>query len=764
MLKYLKGRKWPELFASALVLGLAVMIFHVEPRLLRQLRLTVFDTFMSLKPRPFDDAAATPVRIVDIDDESLSRLGQWPWPRDRMADLVRALRAAGAAVIAFDVVFAEPDRTSPGAVAEHLPPEMEDREALAGVLAALPDHDKLFAEAMKEGDGGAGQVVLGFSLTDLDAGETTRNKASIVSVGPDPLPWLIRKRGLVTNLRPFERAAQGNGAFTMEPDQDGVVRRVPLAIAVVSERISEATGETRLPRMYPALSTEVLRLLAGTRTITIASSDRYAGKDSTGQVIISHVDIEDRVIPTDEFGRILVYYSGHRADRYIPAWKVLDGSADTDRLKGAVVFIGTSAAGLLDLRASPLDRVLPGVEVHAEIVEQALEGAFLKRSQETENLEFITMLVLGILMMVMLPRLGALYSALATVLAVVALLGISWMVFLKDGLLLDPVYPGFVLIAVYGAGTLVGYMREEQEKKQVRTAFAHYLAPAMVEELANNPGKLKLGGEIRDMTLLFSDIRGFTTISEQFEPEELVQLINDFLTPMTGIVMDRRGTIDKYMGDAMMAFWNAPLDDADHAAHACDAALALISALDPINAELKSRAEETGRKYMPLLVGAGVNSGPCCVGNMGSAQRFDYSVLGDTVNLASRLEGQTKDYGVDIVIGDGTRSRAPDFAALEIDRIRVKGKKEPVTIHTLLGRPDMAETAEFREAAAQHVAFLAAYRGQEWDKAEALCIAGKAVLNRKLNNLYDMYLARIAAYRAEPPGEAWDGVYVATSK
>ncbi|MBM3571087.1 MAG: adenylate/guanylate cyclase domain-containing protein, partial [Alphaproteobacteria bacterium] len=336
--------------------------------------------------------------------------------------------------------------------------------------------------------------------------------------------------------------------------------------------------------------------------------------------------------------------------------------------------------------------------------------------------------------------------------------------------LFDPVYPSAVILMVYIAESLILYFRSEAERRTVRTAFSRYMSPALVAQLAQHPERLKLGGQMRDMTLLFCDIRGFTTISEQFDAEGLTRFINRFLTPMTDVILGKQGTIDKYMGDAIMAFWNAPLDDPHHAANACRAALTMIADLSALNQNWRKEAEAEGRPFRPVDIGIGLNSGLCCVGNMGSDQRFDYSVLGDDVNLASRLEGQSKTYGVAIVVGENTRARAPGFATLEIDLIKVKGKTKPVRIFTLAG--DEAEVASnsFQTLKSTHDAMMAAYRGQDWNGAERSLeqcremVKGRSRAAGRFDGLYDVYAERIAEFRARPPGPDWDGVYVAMTK
>ena len=350
--------------------------------------------------------------------------------------------------------------------------------------------------------------------------------------------------------------------------------------------------------------------------------------------------------------------------------------------------------------------------------------------------------------------------------AAAGLTGITWYLYIEQKILLDVTYPGAITILIYAVLTFANYAREAAEKRQVRGAFGQYLSPALVEQLAENPEKLRLGGETKEMTLLFCDVRGFTTISEQYKsnPQGLTVLINRLLTPLTGEILEREGTIDKYMGDCIMAFWNAPLDDLEHSYHACESSLAMFKSLEELNAVREVEAKEEGIEFLPLNIGIGINTGDCVVGNMGSEQRFDYSVLGDAVNLAARLEGQSKNYGVGVVIGEITYNQVGDrFATIELDQIAVKGKTEAVTIFGLLGGPEMQGEQGFQKLAETHEQMLMAYRSQDFDKAEELCKVCRTIPGNP-EVLYDLYDERIKDYKENPPGPDWDGVFVATSK
>jgi adenylate cyclase len=476
-----------------------------------------------------------------------------------------------------------------------------------------------------------------------------------------------------------------------------------------------------------------------------------------------------------------VHFRPYDPGLYIPAVDVFRNKFDKERVRGRAILIGTSAEGLKDIRTSPIDDALPGVEVHANLLETILAHSYLKRPINSLGNELVVALICGFLMIWLVPNLGAAFTAFMAVSLIAAMVGYSWWEYSGNifGLftfgekanlnLIDATYPAASTFILYTFLTYSSYAKSAAERKQVRGAFAQYLSPALVEQLADEPERLTLGGEMRDMTVLFADIRGFTAISEQFktDPQGLTNLINRFLTPMTDMILERRGTIDKYMGDCIMAFWNAPLDDADHVVHACDSALAMFSALESLNAAIKAEREAAGELFLPIIIGIGLNSGEACVGNMGSNQRFDYSVLGDTINLGARLESQSKNYGVGIVIGDLTYQGAPGYAMLEMDFIAVKGKTEGVRIYTLQGQPDLAQTPEFLALAEKNDAMIMAYRGQKWDEARKLvdeCRVLDDFLPKPLDVLYDMYEERIEHFVAEPPAEDWDGVFVATSK
>jgi adenylate cyclase len=751
--------RWADWFGAGrgvalLLLFLLILLRALDPGPIELLRLKTFDFYQRLKPR--EVPPERPVVIIDIDERSLFEVGQFPWARTKVAQLVDNLREYGVAVLGFDIVFAEPDRLNPSNLADSLAENITASGASVSQdeltpLYNLPSNDEILGQAIAKlptvvGQGGLREKVPGKAPYEGP-------KPSFGSKGGNPLPYIRAKfPDMAWNVPAIDSMATGRGVFSTNPELDGLIRRIPLVMHV------DGT-------LYPALSMEMLRVATGQKSMLI-HTDETAGGIQAVQVGRAFK------IPTDFAGRIFVYFSEADWDKYIPAVDVLNKTVkNPERLAGKIAIIGTSALGLLDIKATPVVEQLPGVEVHANIIESVISTYGYQRPQMLERpyiapgVEWMFMMVVGLSLIILVPVIGARWTLLLLVVVCATLFAGSWYYFSEELQLYDPVYPTLTAIILFLYLTYASYAREEAQRRLVRGQFSRYMSPKLVEELAKNPDKLKLGGEMRDMTLLFCDVRGFTTVSEQFTAEGLTQLINRFLTPMTDIIVDREGTIDKYMGDCIMAFWNAPLDDPQHAHNACDSALTMMERLNPLNEELRLWAEEENRKHVPLNVGIGLNSGIACVGNMGSEQRFDYSVLGDTVNTAARLEGQSKTYGVNIVIGEETANGAQGYAILELDLIQVKGKTEAVRIFGLMGKPDVAEADWFKKLKAKHDALIAAYRSQKWDEARALSKECRTLRQDLfIDGFYDLIDERIDEFEANPPGPDWDGVYIATSK
>ncbi len=706
-----------------------------------------FDAFQQLKPREYSDAG---VRIIDLDDESLARLGQWPWPRTQVARLEKKLQDLGASVTAYDIFFSEPDRTSPRRIAASWPSTPEFA-ALRERVAKLPDHDDILASALREG-----KAVLGCALTGERNAVAVPQKTAITYMArtPDDRPMIRDYPGAVSNLPQLERAAAGLANVGFEPELDQVIRGTPL--------IFKLHG-----KIIPALPLEALRVAQGLKDFAIklaGAGTEYSGDRGKDRDVVA-IKVGQFLIPTDENGGIWLYYTKTAPERTIPAWRIFEKGFDRAAIEGSICFIGTSATGLKDIRATPLNPAAPGVEVHANVTEQIITRTFLKRPDWALGGEFIYLLTLGLFLLWILGRAGAMWAGPVAAAAIALSIGMSWHAFTAWRWLLDPLFPSLGLFTVYATWSAVSFVRTEGDKRRITDTFGRYLSPKVVEKLAKNPEGVQLGGETREMTFHFCDIRGFTTISEKFDPHGLTVFINNFLTPMTQIILEHDGTIDKYMGDCIMAFWNAPMNVPDHARRACEAALKMHARLAELNAQWQDEAKAKGISLPKIEIGTGLNTGPAVVGNMGSTLRVDYTVLGDDVNLASRLEGQSKTYGVHVVIGPLTREMTPDFAAIELDLIKVKGKTKPVNIYALLGDPAVARSASFLALAAKHAQFLEVYRSARFDEAAKL-MAEARILGEPWHagKLYDLYAERLEAFRVEPPPPGWDGVFTATSK
>jgi adenylate cyclase len=731
------GRKfgYARLICLALLVGFAALRI-ADPAPIEELRVRIFDTFQVIEPRV---KTARPVTIVDIDEKSLGKLGQWPWPRTNIADMITNLTRLGAVVIAFDIVFAEPDRLNPDAAAKTM--RYLD-ELTRSKLRELPSNDQIFADAMRRS-----RVVLGETGLAEVAGkfDETLPVTGFAMLGEDPQPFLFDFPGLLRNVHVLEETAAGRGLFTIKVERDGIVRRVPMMM--------RAQGAT-----MPSLSFEILRVATGTPTI-IMKSDR-AGLKSVG--------VRGLEIPTDRNGQLWVHFARHDPSIYVSAADVIDGSVAQEKISGKLVLIGTSAVGLNDIKTTPVSPAIPGVEIHAQVLEAALTKQFLSQPPYGPLLEFGAALLLGILVIAFAPKFGPVTLVAVGALFATVLIGTSWYFYTQHLLLIDFTYPLLSTTAIYLTLIFSSFVREQAQRRQIRSAFGQYLSPALVEQLAQSPEKLVLGGEEREMTIMFSDVRGFTTISESYkhDPQGLTALMNRFLTPLTNAILARKGTIDKYMGDAIMAFWNAPIDDKEHQLNACEAALDMLERIDGLNKERELEAQNGGHAYIPINVGVGLNTGICVVGNMGSNLRFDYSVLGDSVNLASRLEGQSKEYGFPIIVGSKTALAVKDkFAILELDFIMVKGKKEPEVIYAIAGREDTAQSGRFQRLRNLTIEMLACYRSRDWEGALAAIERGRTTDEaHSLELLYDLYEARLHSYRENPPPEDWNGAFALLTK
>jgi adenylate cyclase len=736
--KYGFIRDWFHLILSIFTIFIIVAIRWVDVDFISRTRFNIFDGYQRFLPR---EHKILPVRIIDIDDATLEKQGQWPWSRTKVAELVTQLKAMGATVIGFDAIFAEFDRTSPQNIVQLWQQNFAISPDLQATLKKLPNHDLLFAQAIKN----AGNVVLSFALSSESTPITPPLNATLTADNKDYLTALPVFSSSVKNIALLEQAAVGSGSYDIEAEADSIVRRLPLLF-----RLND--------KVYPSLVLESLRIKEKVQTISIQTSREHR------QIRIISVTVGHYTIPTDAQGNIWLYFPKTIHNHAIPVWKILAKAADVN-VKNCIVIIGTSATGLIDQRATPLNPFASSVDIHVNALEQIMLKKFLSVPAWSKTLDISLIIGWGLFFISVMRYIGPVICLFLAISFASFFAAVSWTMFERSGVLIDPVYASVGVLIIYFVVALINFVKTELERNNVRNAFNRYLSPSLTEQLVKNPNKLELGGEMRDMTILFCDIRGFTTISEQFDAHGLTHFINRFLTPMTIVILENQGTIDKYIGDCIMAFWNAPLDDKDHAIHAAKSALVMLDELVILNEQQKLLAERENRRFIPINIGIGLNSGLCCVGNMGSEQRFDYSVLGDDVNLASRLEGQSKNYEVSIVIGEATQQKVKHlFALLELDLIQVKGKLRAVRIFTLLGDKTLKESLEFRQLAQLHQEMLLNYRSKNWLEALNLVRQCQQVKEFPLYKFYKIYERRISFFMENPPPEDWSGVYVATEK
>jgi adenylate cyclase len=678
--------------------------------------------------------------IVDIDTKSLGEVGRFPWSRNVLAKLVDQLAGHyGAAAIGFDVSFPEPDTSSGYAVLDRLAAhELKDDAALRTQLARLQpalDYDGLFARALQ-----GRPVVLGYNLADVKRGALPAPAFTAADLKGRELV-AYSADGYEANLARLQAAARGAGSFTVVSDDDGMVR---------SSSLLQQIGDGYYPSL--ALATAAVYLDANAIAPDFGKYDADSGAADAIRLFGARAA---RRIPVGLGLLTAVQFRGPGgpqggAFRYVSAADVLAGRVTPGVLKGAIVLVGTTAPGLQDLRATPVNKDFPGVEVHANVIKSILDQHYKTHPDYASGIEFAQVIVVGLALSLLLPALAPLAAVLASGSAFAAVVGFNWYAYR----MLDWTTNMFVcllLIALLFVLNLAwGWFFEHRKGRALVSRFGEYVAPELVAQMAENPEAYTMEGESRELSVMFVDVRGFTTISEGLSPKALREYINLYLTAMSEDIRgSHQGTLDKYIGDAVMAFWGAPVAFADHASRAVATSLLMQASAARLNDDFKRRG------WPPLAIGIGINSGLMHVGDMGSAIRRAYTVMGDAVNLGSRLEGITKVYGVGIAVGAATRLAAPEFVYRELDLVRVKGKNEPVAIFEPLGKPVDVAPAVLDELAAWDAA-LARVRAQDWDGAESAIAALQAAHPQR--GLYALYLERIARWRADPPGAGWDGV------
>ncbi|WP_422049770.1 CHASE2 domain-containing protein [Shimia sp.] len=730
-------------FARIVALGLIVFALFVriaDPIPVQLVRNLTFDAYQRILPRVPEEL---PVAIIDIDDASIAEIGQWPWPRTRFAEMIDKLTEFGAVAIAFDVIFAEPDRLSPQAIAldnSALPQQVSQ------ALSLLPDNDDVLAASFKRARVIVGQTSIRSAFHRSIPNEQIPDVPHAM-MGPSPVGFILELPDLVQNLPVLEDAASGRGMFSIRPDPDGVYRNLPM--------VMNAQGQLRL-----ALAPEMLRVATGGAPFVLRSNE--AGVDG--------VVLARQFIQTAADGTVRPYLTRSLQERFIPASDVLNGKLRPDHVAGKLLFFGTSAVGLGDYRATPFGVAVPGVELHAQLLENLLTGSLLQRPNYAISAELAVTLLLCLLFVIVTPIMNAGFLAVSSVAMLTAFGWGSFLLFQNEKILLDASFPIVSALATIIFMSTTNYMREEKRRRDIRSAFGHYVSEDLVNALSDNPDGLQLGGETRELTLLFSDVRGFTPIAESFRdnPAGLTRLMNTFLNLQSNAILNEKGTIDKFMGDAVMAFWNAPLSHEDHARAACRAALLMRDGVEALNIKRQKEAKAAGTEFLEIRFGIGIATGSCMVGNMGSDTRFDYTAMGDPVNLASRLEGQSSTYGKTVIVAAETeRLVRDDFALLEVDFVRLKGKQQAEHIFALLGDVKLLREAMFAKIRQTNAEMLEAYRSRDWARAKEMLETLKPLVtdfDARLNTHLMNYHTRIEDFERLPPPRDWDGVHDATTK
>ena len=722
-------------------IGNAARIYRLD--FVDQLSSIIYDYRLRLTmPRTMDDR----IVILDIDEKSLKEEGQWPWGRDRLALLMDKLfDQYGVVVVGFDVVFAERDESSGLKVLQKLGQnQLKNDVPFQSVLNQIQpqlEYDKLFADKIRNRN-----VVLGYYLTN-------QQNINVSGVLPEPVfpagTFKGRPVGFTTwngygaNLPELQKAAASVGHFNPLVDIDGRVRRVPMLV--------EYDGA-----YYESLSLAVVRTLLGHPKLLPG----YADVKSGGYLGLEWLELDyagGRLkIPVDRDVATFVPYRGKQGSfHYISVADVLHDRVDLAQLKDKIILVGTTAPGLLDMRATPVEEVYPGVEVHANMISGILDQNLKELPAYMLGAEVVWLLLIGIALSFLLPLFSPAKAIMASAFVLVTTMALSLLLW-SYGNILMPVANSVVMISLlFALDMSYGYFVESRNKRQITGLFGQYVPSELVEEMAKHPERVSMEGESREMTILFSDVRGFTNISEGLDPKELTLLMHEFLTPLSRVIYKHRGTIDKYMGDCIMAFWGAPLPDPIHARNAILAGIEMQAALKALQPYFKERG------WPEIKAGIGINTGRVSVGNMGSEVRVAYTVMGDEVNLASRLEGITKQYGVDIIVGENTKNAVPDFIYRELDHVRVKGKDKPVAIYEPMGLVSEA-SKELQDEVRLFHEVRRFYRRQAWDQAELqLMNLQRMSLDTKL---YGIYAERVAYYRNNPPVADWDGVFVFETK
>lgn len=728
------------IFLGIFLVCLAIWVLITPNRAVRSLteRLDHLGYDLQLRTRVLTNhnPPLSPVAIVDIDDNSLKVEGRWPWPRSKLAELVDELQKQGASVIAFDIFFSEKEPN----IASHVSAELSEKNLLNPALAEvlkknepLFDEDTVFAKSMSNTNS---VLALGFLPRKQTQNELP---TPVLTLTPDQQAQLsiIRAQGYISNIPILQQAAKGGGFINIFADNDGIIRRSPLLIAYEN-------------KVYPSLSLQAIMSFLGEQVSLVTHT--YGEEQK-----IEGVRIGSRVIPTDDKSQVLIPFIGRSYTfPYYSATEILHGKIAKDALLGKILFIGTSATGLGDLQATSIQNPFPGVEIQATLVNGILLDNFSYKPAWTVGANLFLVTLFGLLAAWLFPYLGPRTLGLIIVVLPPLLLFINNFIWEQTGLILSFLVPVILVLILAVFNIIYGYLFETRRREHLKTMFGQYVPEKHIDEMLKASGSsYALRGEDREMSVLFADIRNFTSISEGMSAADLVEMLNTFFTPMTEIIFKHRGTIDKYVGDLIMAFWGAPLKDKHHARRAIESALEMQT-------KLKHMQEtQTDRNWNDIKIGIGINSGVMSVGDMGSRFRRNYTVLGDSVNLASRVEGLTKFYGVNIIITENTRQNQARFVFRKLDKVRVKGKKEGIAIYEVICLQTEL-TSELRQELELYHKGLDLYFSQQWD--EAFVIMSELQQLHPNEKIYSIYLERIQEFKTHPLDPDWDGVYAHANK
>ncbi|HYW55906.1 MAG TPA: adenylate/guanylate cyclase domain-containing protein [Polaromonas sp.] len=740
----LVSRHWPRIAVTLIPLVFALLHAGGVLRIgvLQRLDDIIYDARLrATMPKTLDER----IVIVDIDEKSLAEVGRWPWGRNKLAELVEELiDRQKAAMLGFDVVFAEADDSSGLKRLKQLAQgELKDQPAFSEKLAQLQsslDYDAVFAKAIEKRP-----VVLGYYMTSDRDGRTNGTLPAAVMTNDAlkgrPIAF-TSWNGFGSNIDVLAKAAPMGGFFNSITEADGVVRSIPL--------LAEYKGQ-----YYESLSLAMFRLLLGLPAVEPGfPQDRFITRNYQGlESILLKQGSKTLAIPVDHRVATLVPFRGPGnasggSYRYISASDVLARRVAPGELKDKIVLLGTTAPGLLDLRVTPVGETYPGVETHANVISGFLDGKVFVKPDYALGYEVLVLVLSGLTLAFALPLLSAPKAVATSVGVMAALVGLNFWLYLAEGLVLPLASALVMAFTAFALNMSYGYFVESRSKRELAHLFGTYVPPELVDEMVKDPDSYSMKASSKELTVMFCDMRGFTQMSETMEPTQLQALLNSVFSRLTDLIRGNRGTIDKYMGDCVMAFWGAPVDTPDHAALAVKTSMEMSLAIRKLNEEHKA-------KGLPEIgIGIGLNTGTMCVGDMGSDIRRSYTVIGDSVNLGSRLEGLSKTYGVDTVVSESTRKLSPEFAWQELDKVRVKGKEQAVAIFYpvgLSGQLDKQVSGELKEWALM----IKAYRDQSWDQCDVHLLNLQRMNAQKY--LYQLYAERVASMRLLPFDPEWDG-------